>query len=461
MPNLDAHSNSPSAYDTFWVSFDRLTYFNDKLQPQPMLAESWDLSPDWKQVTFHLRKGVTFHTGREFTSDDVKYNLLRVRDSKIGAGGWVAFSSSWTTIDTPDKNTLVLKSDQSRPLLFDNLETFNIIDRETAEGPDAKSKIAGTGPYIFQEWVQGDHINLAKNKNYWGGAPLLDGIQWVILKDAQAMVTQLEAGALHVALNAPLRDTARLKADPKYQAISNPYSGRYYVAGWNVTNKPLDNKLVRQAMNYAMDRKRFVDTLLLGLGEPKTLPWLQGTPAYENKGFTFDLDKAKALLQQAGASGFDMEYLISPNFPELSDLGQIYQADLAKIGVKLTIRQSDSTAFFDAINNVRYPGMYAITQARANLAPGIALLGGGGYTPQTNNEGFKNDAYTQLANATATETDPAKQKQLYSQVNDLLVDQAFCTAIASASPRLLMTASAQGIGYTLHEGFDWNKTWLA
>src|SRR5438876_1533864 len=144
LPNVDAHFNSPAAYDALWVAFDRLIYLDNKLQPQPMLAETWDVTPDYKRVTFHLRKGVQFTTGRELTSDDVKYNLLRVRDPKVGGGGWVAFSN-WWTIDTPDKYTITLSSDTSRPLVFDNLETFNIIDQVTAEGPNAKSQVVGTG----------------------------------------------------------------------------------------------------------------------------------------------------------------------------------------------------------------------------------------------------------------------------------------------------------------------------
>ena len=90
-----------------------------------MLTESWDLSSDFTQVKFNLRKGVQFHSGREFTSDDVKYNLMHVRDPKVGAGSLVAFSK-WWTIDTPDKYTIVLKSDAPRPLLWDYLEYLNI-----------------------------------------------------------------------------------------------------------------------------------------------------------------------------------------------------------------------------------------------------------------------------------------------------------------------------------------------
>jgi len=464
LPNVDPHVNAPSAYDTLWLAFDRLIYFDSKLQPQPMLAERWDVSPDFKSVTFHLRKGVHFSTGRELTSDDIKYNLMRVRDPKVGAGGFVSFSN-WWTIDTPDKFTVTLSSDVSRPLLFDNLETFNIIDRVTAEGPNAKSEAVGTGPFVLKEWVQGDHITLAKNNNYWqSGRPYVDTIEYRILRDPQTMVAQFEAGALDMMLNPPLRDIARLKDDPKYQAATNPLTGRFYVAGWNVANSPLNNKLVRQALNFAMNRQRFVDTTLVGLSRPMSLPWPVDSPAYEATKanfFAFDLDKAKSLLSQAGVAPFTLEYLISPNFPELADFGQIYQADLATIGVTATIKQADSAAFFDAINNRTYAGMYAITSARAQLAPGITFLSTATFNADQNNEGFSSDAYTKLARATVSETDPQRQKQVYSQMNDLLLAEAFASAIASAPPRMLLRSNVHGLDYTLHEGFNWTNVWLS
>jgi peptide/nickel transport system substrate-binding protein len=429
-----------------------------------MLAESWEVTPDYKQVTFHLRTGVQFSTGRDLTSDDVKYNFMRVRDPKVGGGGWVTFSN-WWDIDTPDKYTVVLRSEIARPLVFDNLETFNIIDQVTAEGPNGKTQAVGTGPFILKEWVQGDHISLVKNPNYWqAGRPYLDAIEYKVLPDAQSMVSQFEAGVIDMALNPPLQDAGRLKSNPQYQVVTNPNTGRYYTAGWNVGNAPLDNKLVRQALNYAMNRQRFVDSVLLGLSRPITLPWIPTSPAYDAPKanyFTFDLDKAKALLAQAGVGPFSLEYLISPNFPELSTLGQIYQADLASIGVTLTIKQTESAAFFTAINNRTYPGMFAITSARANLAPGITILSTQGYNADMNNEGFASDDYSALAASISAETDPQKQKQLYSRLNDLLVDEAFAVAIASASPRMTLKSAVQGLGYTMHEGFVWTNVWLA
>jgi ABC-type transport system substrate-binding protein len=278
------------------------------------------------------------------------------------------------------------------------------------------------------------------------------------------MLAHLEAGSVDMVLNPPLRDVERLKDDPKFQAATNPNTGRFYVAAWNVATSPLNNKLVRQALNFAMNRQRFVDTVLVGLSRPMTLPWGAGSPAYEEAKanfFKYDLDKAKALLSQAGVGPFSLEYLISPNFPELLGFGQVYQADLATIGVTLTIKQVESAAFFDAINKRTYTGMYAVTSARAQLAPGITFSSTATFNSEQNNEGFSSDAYTQLAQATATETDPQRLKQVYTQMNDLLLDEAFASAIASAPPRMLLKNNVQGLGYTMHEGFDWTNVWLS
>jgi ABC-type oligopeptide transport system substrate-binding subunit len=105
--------------------------------------------------------------------------------------------------------------------------------------------------------------------------------------------------------------------------------------------------------------------------------------------------------------------------------------------------------------------MYAITSARAQLAPGITFLSTATFNAEQNNEGFSSEAYSELARATTTETDPQKQKQVFSQMNDLLLDEAFASAIASAPPRMLLTTKVQGVGYTMHEGFEWTNVWLS
>src|ERR1043165_692627 len=125
---LDGQNISPAPLSALWLGFDSLMRYDDSFKPQPMLAESWDVSSDFKRIKLNLRKNVTFHTGREFTSDDVKYNLVRVRQPNIGAQ-FTNMSKWWTSIDTPDKYTVELTSDVQRPAMFDLFDMMNMVNK--------------------------------------------------------------------------------------------------------------------------------------------------------------------------------------------------------------------------------------------------------------------------------------------------------------------------------------------
>src|SRR5260370_6185847 len=220
LTSLDGHRLSPQNSQTVFAVFDTLTRYDEHRQPLPMSAESWDVSGDQKRLKLNLRKGVQFHTGREFTSDDVKFNVMRVRDPSVGTAQLAFMSNWWTDIQTPDKSTVILVSDQARPAAFDMLEFLNIMDPVTLQGLDAKSKAVGTGPFTFVEWVQGDHASFSKNKNYWmASQPYLDQVQVQLFSDVQAMVTQFEAGVLNAMFNPLLTATVRLQKNSQYQVV--------------------------------------------------------------------------------------------------------------------------------------------------------------------------------------------------------------------------------------------------
>src|SRR5690242_1303242 len=154
LTSLDPHVIVPGGFDTLWQVYDRLTAYDDKLQPQPMLAESWDISTDVKQVKLNLRKGVQFHSGRELTADDVKFTLNRIKDPKTGVGQFLAMSGWFSTVETPDKYTVLLTSDQPRPDVFDLFEYLNIVDSQTVAGAAPPDKLIGTGPFTWTEYAQ-------------------------------------------------------------------------------------------------------------------------------------------------------------------------------------------------------------------------------------------------------------------------------------------------------------------
>ncbi len=465
MVTLDPHFYGTGTTDNVFLVYDRLTAYDLNHRPQPMLAESWELSSDAKQLKLSLRKGVQFNTGRELTSDDVNYTLNRIRDPKIGVGQFAVQSSWFSSIETPDKYTVVLSSEQPRLAAFDFFEYLNIVDKNTLEGPDAKTKAVGTGPYTLVDFAQGDHLTYASNPNYWqSGRPLLDSIHVSILRDPQAMMVQLEAGALDAVRYPPRQDFVRLRGNAAYMAIEHPVTdASAFGIGVNVQSTPMDNKLLRQALNYAVDRQRFVDTMLLGVGAPQSLPWSDRSPMYEAakvNQYAFDLDKARSLLGQSGLSDISIDISPSPSTPEGFAFAEMYQADLAKLGIKLNIIKLDQAAWTLQANSHQYNGMYNGVSSNLHLSPAWFLNQSSPLKPIGNNEGFQDDRYTQLVSQATTEVDQTSLKQVYSQINDLLLDESFVMYI-SPYPTLMTTrAAVHDMTPNLHGGWTFTDAWL-
>lgn len=449
-----------AAPDATWMPYDRLTTYDANLQPQPMLAESWEFSSDHLQLKLNLRKGVHFHSGREFTSDDVKWNIMHTRDPKVAAGALILQSKWYTSIDTPDKYTVILGSDQPKPATFDFFEYFDIVDSDTA---DSLTTLIGTGPFKFVEWVQGDHLLFTRNTDYWqSGLPYLDQVKMNVFNDGQAMIAQLEAGAIDVADAPPLPDSVRLGNDPSYQ-IFTVASGTN-VIGLNTSMPPTDNKLVRQALNWAIDRERIVQTVYLGTVTSECLPWETNSLAYDaskNHFYTYDPEKAKSLIAQSGLTDLALDLTVSAGSAQTDALAQLYQASLSAIGVTLTIKPYQSATYLDQINNHKYQGAYIGGIAYASMEPVTRMANSRHLDPSGNsNTAFTSPQYVQLFDQASAEPDTTRRKQLYDQINDLLLDESFVMPISNGPGRMLTRARVHDIVPSQHGTFLFNSAWL-
>jgi peptide/nickel transport system substrate-binding protein len=472
IPTTDAIYWSPPTDETIGQVCDCLVTYDDNLNPIPRLAESWELSSDQTKIKLNLRKGVQFHSGRELTSEDINYNLQRARDPKNGFAAVVAPGSNWwSNIEMPDKYTIILTSEKPRPGVFDFLNFLRIQDKDVRDGPDGATKVGGTGPVKWVEWVPGDHIQMVKHPNYWeSGHPYLDEYRVNIFRDQQSMVSALEAGALDVAALVPIPDAVRLKDDKKYQVFETHGVGQFFYACVNAAVAPTDNKLLRQAIGYAIDRQRFVDSTMKGfVGEPKDLPWAPTSPAYDaekNKHYTYDLDKAKSLLAQSGLSNveFDIAWALAGFQAEYAALAQIIQSDLAKIGIKTNLKPTDSAAFVNAGlgKNPTYNGMRLSAGAFAQLfeaASEFALSRTMGYA--TNQSSFYDPKYEALVTSASTEPDAAKRKQLYDQINDFLLDAAYVQIVSSYSNIMALGGNVRGLRFEPTTSVTIRDMWLA
>jgi peptide/nickel transport system substrate-binding protein len=385
----------------------------------------------------------------------------------VGNGILTGISNWFTSIETPDKYTVVIKTDVPRPGFFDGLEIFNICDKANVEGPDAKTTIVGTGPFTLVERAPGDHFTFAKNKNYWqSGRPYLDSVVTNI-RNQQNMILQLEGGSLDSVKMPLIDDFARLKSDSNYVAQIAPNSGTFFEIGINTKTPPFDDKRVRQAMNYALDRKRFTDSIFKGVATPIDLAWSQSSPAFDtskNTVYPYDLDKARALLKDAGVSNVETDILvIGIAQPQLLQFTQIYQASLAEIGVKLNIKNMEQAAWLDVVINKKpeYTGFWGSSDTFANVSPGSLFSLSPGWRLANNHSNFTSDMYTTLVNTVSSETDSAKQKAAFASVNDFMLDQSFTMPISTNPITLLTSQKVHDIDFLMHIGaLGFTNAWM-
>jgi peptide/nickel transport system substrate-binding protein len=458
---LDGHLTT--GLDSLRRVWDVVSILDEKLNTVPVLVEKLDLTPDARQMTLKLRTGIQFHTGRELTSEDLVWNFTRLQDPKVNPT-YANLVKPFAGFETPDKYTLSVQFDQPNPFVVDALPNLSIID-PVSFGQSGVNKPVGTGPFTFGEYAQGDHLTLQRNPNYWDtGKPYLDELRFRIFSDPQSMMTEFDGGALDVALQPTLIDWVRTQNEGKAQALINQNSGNYMGAAFNTTQPPTDNKLVRQALQFALDRQRAVTTLWQGVERPLTLLWYPTSPAYDaNKDTTyaFNLDRARALLAQSGASDVALDFNYPATLPDFGRVGQIWQADLDKIGVKLTLKPTDPVALTTSMQRQQYNGVATGTGFYGQLHGGVVWTSPY-FGPVNNYPGFKDDKYTQLTLAVYTEADPSKRRPVYDAWNDFILDQTPSTAIATQLPRAVAASNVRGPVYSIGGNYlDLTSAWLA
>jgi peptide/nickel transport system substrate-binding protein len=367
---IDADTLDPEGQTTTTVAnmvdymFDSLLWPDDERsgiqpgQPQytklvPMLATSWTVSKDGLTYTFKLRQGVKFHDGTDFNAEAVKFNVERWLDPNVRAPNRYYFTDiDAGKIETPDPYTITLHLKQPSPTLLQRIAAGPAeILSPTAVKKIGTDKIglgpvdAGSGPYRFKEWVHGDHITLVKNPNYWGRKPSFDEVTFRVVPNAGTRETMLRAGDVQMAFAPPAPDLPTLRKDSSLKVVQGP-SDRNVFVGLNNQYGPLKDAKVRQALNYAVNKKAIIQSILFGLGtilESPTTPFLFGYAKIEAGGWPFNPTKAKQLLAEAGfPRGFSVTFH-TPTGRYIQDyqVAQGIAAQLANVGVKATISTSD------------------------------------------------------------------------------------------------------------------------
>lgn len=424
-------------------------YPADGLEPQPRLATAWEISEDGTSVRLELRDGVAFHTGREFTNTDVEYSIKAAADP-VNAAPIARSAGAITEFDTSEPGVITLGLAHPISNLFDVLAAVPIVDSETAAGLKDASEIIGTGPFLFDSWSPGSEYRFSRNDNYWGDEAELDEVVFKVVPDPQSLASQLRAGQLDVVSGVTNRDARQLEGDSKYVVETVEGSGGGTYLGLNVTDTALQDVTVRKAIAHAIDQERIAEEVFLGFGRGGDLPWTSDSPIYDaalDDYYPYDLAAAEKLLDEAGAENVTLPLSYAAEVPSYAAIAQIIQADLAEIGVDVTL-QPRPMAEMSQLGAVPggIEGLWINGHQWTNFSPATIPVSAYAFNSDQNISNFYSDAYKAAARAAwATTPDAAASGEVYHDLAEAFLDSAFVHEVFVSNGSRVRSASVEGL----------------
>ena len=441
-----------SAYEVGLVTsqiFASLTRMNENNEIAPYLAESWEISPDGKNYTFNLAKNATFHDGKPVTSEDVAFSFdIVLKHHRFGPQMFGPIEG----YEYPDANTLVVKlSKPHGPLLLaaTTPRQLPIMPKHvygSAEDfmkQDAHKNPVGSGPFVVGDRKTDEYVSIVRNENHFvEGLPYLDRIIYQNVQDKTAKRIGLRQNQFQLARADSVVRFSDIKEFSKLQHLElteyQGISGGAIVLEFNNRKEPLTNKAVRQAIAYAVDRSHISDVLHGGYTKQSRSP-LPATNVFFNdklQGYPLDVDKANAMLDEAGFPKKDdgmrfelnLIYIAQPFMPDFQSLPAEYvAAALKKVGIKVKLEPlqgfagwAERSAAWDFDMSINWPGDKtdpAIGVSRLYVCDNIKNQA------YTNTSGYCNNMVDEIFAKAAVEADIGKRTELYATVQDVLLEE--------------------------------------
>ncbi len=451
-PHLDPTSAAAGAIDSVLYTnvFEGLTKFTETGAVVPGLASRWDISDDGLTYTFHLASGVTFHDGTTMDAEDVKFSLDRARadDSANAQKALFAGISDVTVVD-PQTVKVTLSSPDGNFLFNMAWGDAVIVAAESIEG--IKQTPIGTGPFKFDQWVQGDRIELSQNDTYWGTKPALTKATFKFISDPTAAFAAMMAQDVDAFAGFPAPENLPMfEADPRFKVLVGSTEGET-ILSTNNKMPPLDNVLVREAISHAIDRQAIIDGAMFGLGTPIGTHFAPHNPAYVDLTgkSAYDPARAKELLAEAGLpDGFTTTLKLPP--PSYARRGgEIIAAQLREVGIQTEISNLEWAQWLEEVFRGKDFGLTIVSHTEPF---DIGIYARPDYYFQYDNPAFQ-DLITELTGT----TDPEARKALLATaqetisndyVNGYLFQLAFPTIADARLEGLWQNAPTQATDLT-------------
>jgi peptide/nickel transport system substrate-binding protein len=425
--------------------YQGLIYVDRSSNIKPQLAESWQASDDRTQYTFHLRGGVTWQDGQDFTADDVVYTYTNITPKYVPTASG-AFKTILQKVEAPDASTvkLTLSKPYGPFLSFLNVP---LLPRHLYEGTDLSSNphnrmLVGTGPFQLTNWTPADSMTLQRYDHYWkAGQPYLDGVVIKIVPEGASRIAALQSGDIDYLPYTEVvpQDFASIKDDPRFQSATGLTSQAQVYVTPNLDRDPFNNKLFRQALFTALDRPTMVSQITLDVDKPamsafhNSITWAQNPAVNLLTQYAFDAARANQMLDAAGyPRGADgtrtrpLKLYVEIGRPNFDAISQFLQQQWKTVGVPVTLMPMERAVMQDMVfvkrdfdmnlNESNSAGDPEIGLARFYTCASIQPV------PSTNGAGYCNPDVDKLFAAAAEPSDPGERGPYYAQVINILAD---------------------------------------
>jgi peptide/nickel transport system substrate-binding protein len=456
--------------------FNGLVKFDEDLNVVPDLAESWEVSSDGKTYTFHLRRAVKWHDGKEFTADDVKFTYEKILDPEV-ASPLKPYFELVEKIDVVDDYTLRIQLSKPYAPFLEKL-VVGIVPKHLLDGKDIKTaefnhNPVGTGPFKFVEWKKGERLVMEANPDYFLGKPEVDRVVVTFIPDENTRLLQIVKGEVDGAFLPPKLAS---KAESSEVQVFTVPTGEWCGIALPYENPLFRDRNLRQAIAYAIDKQAIVDNVLEGKGEPTSIPFRSNHWAFNPKAkrYSPDLEKAKTLLAASGWEDTDGDGILDKNGEPLcftlmypaddvlrKDICTAVRTDLREVGIDVELAglsweqikprmYQDATLFFFA--TVYDPDdQYPIWHSE--------FIGQGWWNPTC----FRNGTVDELLEKGRATMDKQKRREIYGKLQEILAEEQPMVFIAFMDHTYLCSKRIKGIkiqpeghsGY-LTEGIWWN-----
>ena len=339
-PGLDPTAGAASAIAeiTQYNIFETLTKINPDGSVSPLLAESWEISPDLRTYTFRLRKGVKFQNGEAFNAQTAKFSFVRAGAEKSTNKDKRTFATM-EVVQAVDDHTLVIVNKELDPDFLFLMGQATAIMVEPKSADTNATKPVGTGPFTLDNWVKGSSVSLKKWDGYRNAAAIkLKRASFRFISDPAAQVAALLAGDIDAFPRVTPRSVPQFKDNPRYQVQVSGSRAKTILA-MNNKKKPLDDVRVRRAIAAAIDRKAVIQGAGDGYGAPIGSHYVPGSVGYvDTTGVNpYNPEKAKALLKEAGVTNLELTITLPPP-PYARQGGEVIAAMLAKVGINAKLQ---------------------------------------------------------------------------------------------------------------------------